>query len=198
MKLNEMSSQTIVTKLEQTSQFTWLNSTNAQMLDYEFYLNHSGEKETAPIIDILLSKGKTEDEVLTIIANICVSKYGKKWNRIYETLHTENYSIFKDYDITINRKGDENTSISSEGNANTGIYGFNSEQAVPSGTSDSSSSINKNKAQNTTSSEETRNGKIGSATYQEMARREVDLRLDYNFMEIFLRDISNEMCLSIY
>ncbi len=198
MKLNEMTNQTIMTALEKTNQFNWLNSTNATYLDYEFYLNHSGEKETSPIIDILLAKGKTEDEVLTIIANICVSKYGKKWNRLYETLHTENYSIFKDYDVKITRKGDENASVSSEGNANSGIYGFNSEQAVPSGTSDTSSTLTKNKAQNTTSSEETRSGKIGNLTYQEMAKKEISLRLDINFLEIVLNDVSSEMCISIY
>lgn len=193
-----MTSQTIVTKLQKTNQFSWLNTTNASLLDYEFYYNHSGEKETAPIIDILLSKGKTEDEVLTIVANICVTKYGAKWNRLYETLYTENYSMFEDYSLTISKKGDENASVTTETNNNVGVYGFNSEQAVPSGTSSSNASANKNKAQNTTSSEETRKGKIGTGTYQDMAKKELALRLDYNFMEIFLSDISKEMCLSIY
>ncbi len=214
MKLNEMTSQTIVEKIQASNKFEWLTTTNAPTLDLEFYYSHSGEKETAPIIDILLAKGKTEDEVLEIIAKICVSKYETKWNRIYDTLVKKEYDAFEDYSknatIESNTNQDTKTTINEDSNATTkeekSIYGFNSEVAVPTDSSNTESTslsnkatnVLEDKAKNTGHSEEVTTGKLGKTSYQELARKEVELRLLYNLIDIFFRDVSNEMCLSIY
>lgn len=193
-----MTSQTIVSKLQATNKFNWLTTTNAPILDYEFYLNHSGEKETAPIIEILLNKGKTEDEVLDIICNILVSKYSAKWNRIYDTLLDTKYDTFSDYkkNSTSDTSVNQNTSTSAD--SSTSTYGFNSTEAVPKDKASSESNVTQNKTQNTGSAKEEVIGKLGGTSYQELARKEVELRLEHNLIDIVFKDISNEMCLSIY
>ncbi len=198
MKLNEMTSQTIMSKLQATNKFVWLNSSNAPFLDYEFYLNHSGDKETTPIINILLAKGKTEDEVLTIIANICVTKYASKWNRIYETLLDTKYNTFEDFKKTSETNTNVNQNTSTSASASSGIYGFNSEDSVPKDTTSSESNVVQNKAQNTGNSTTTQSGKQGTTSFQDLARKEIDLRLEHNLIDIVFKDISNEMCTSIY
>ncbi len=214
MKLNEMSNQTIMSKLQATNKFEWLTTSNAPTLDYEFYLNHSGEKETTPIIDILLAKGKTEDEVLDIITKICISKYESKWNRIYDTLVKSEYKVYEDYSknttIETNRNHDSTSTINEDSNASRkdekGIYGFNSSEVVPTDTSNTESTYLSNKTNNvledktnnTGHSEEVTSGKLGTTSYQDLAKKEVELRLLYNLIDIVFRDISNEMCLSIY
>ena len=198
MLLNEMTNQTIITKLQATNKFVWLTTTNAPYLDYEFYLNYSGEKETAPIIDILLNKGKTEDEVLDIICNILVTKYSAKWNRIYQTLLDTKYDPFDDYkkERETNSNVNQNTQTSTDSSSST--YGFNSTEAVPKDKSSSESNVVQNKAQNTGNATESISGKIGGTSYQDLARKEVEIRLEHNLLDIVFKDISSEMCLSIY
>ena len=198
MLLNEMTNQTIITKLQATNKFVWLTTTNALYLDYEFYLNYSGEKETAPIIDILLNKGKTEDEVLDIICNILVTKYSAKWNRIYQTLLDTKYDPFDDYkkERETNSNVNQNTQTSTDSSSST--YGFNSTEAVPKDKASSESNVVQNKAQNTGNATESISGKIGGTSYQDLARKEVEIRLEHNLLDIVFKDISNEMCLSIY
>ena len=198
MKLNEMTSQSIMSKLQATNKFVWLTTTNALYLDYEFYLNYSGEKETAPIIDILLNKGKTEDEVLDIICNILVTKYSAKWNRIYQTLLDTKYDPFDDYkkERETNSNVNQNTQTSTDSSSST--YGFNSTEAVPKDKASSESNVVQNKAQNTGNATESISGKIGGTSYQDLARKEVEIRLEHNLLDIVFKDISNEMCLSIY
>lgn len=198
MKLNEMTSQSIMSKLQATNKFVWLTTTNAPYLDYEFFLNYSGEKETAPIIDILLNKGKTEDEVLDIICNILVTKYSAKWNRIYQTLLDTKYDPFDDYkkERETNSNVNQNTQTSTDSSSST--YGFNSTEAVPKDKASSESNVVQNKAQNTGNATESISGKIGGTSYQDLARKEVEIRLEHNLLDIVFKDISNEMCLSIY
>ncbi len=213
MKLKEMTSKTIVEKIQEKNRLSWLTARIAPTLDIEFYYNHSGEKEVAPIVEGLLNSGKTEDEVLSIIADVCIIKYLDKWNKIYFTL-TEDYDIFKDYykesQIDSNTNQDTQVTINEDSNTTSkeekSIYAFNSEESVPTDTSNSeSNTLNnkttntlKNKANNTGSSREITSGKLGNTSYQELAKKEVDFRLLHNFIEIFLKDISSEMCLSIY
>lgn len=198
MKLNEMKSQTIVSKLQATNKFEWLTTSNAPILDYEFYLNHSGEKETAPIIDILLAKGKSEDEVLDVICNILVTKYSDKWNRIYDTLLDNKYDPFEDYKKTTNSSSAINQNTKTSGTTESGTYGFNSEEPLPKDTTSSESNVIQNKSENTGESTSEENGKLGNTSYQDLAKKEVEIRLEHNLLDIVFKDISNEMCLSIY
>ena len=198
MRLNEMSNKTIVTILYKTNKFSWLNESNSQILDYEFYYNHSGEKIVTPIIDSLLEDGKTEEEVLTILANIMIVKYADKWNRLYDTFLNTKYDVFNDYKKTSEKNANVNQNVVNSSSGENGIYGFNSDTAVGRDTSSSKSTTTQDKSSNTANSTEEINGKIGSNSYQDLARKEIDLRMMYNFIDIFFHDISSELCLSIY
>lgn len=198
MKLNEMTSQSIMSQLQATNKFEWLTSTNAPILDYEFYYNHSGEKETAPIIDILLAKGKSENEILEIIANILVTKYSAKWNRIYDTLLDDKYDPFSDYKKSTSSSTNVNQDTTTKASAESGVYGFNSDTPVPKDTTSSTSNVVQNKALNTGESKVEESGKMSNTSYSDLAKKEVNLRLEHNLLEIVFKDISNEMCLSIY
>lgn len=197
MKLNEMTNQTIVSKLQATNKFKWLDTTNAPVLDLEFYLNHSGEKEVSPIIEKLLENGKTEDEVLDTITTILVVKYANKWNRIYDTLIND-YDVFSDYKKIkeLNTNINQDTKTSSE--TNSSIYGFNSEEPIPRDKASGSSDVVQDKTTNTANQKEDISGKLGSTSYQDLVKKEVNLRLEHNLYNIVLNDISSEMCLSIY
>lgn len=237
MRLNEMKKKTIVETIQKKNRLAWLNSDNAPLLDIEFYYNHSGMKYVAPIIEGLLNAEKSEDEILSIVADVCLIKYEEKWNRLYETI-TNDYDTFNDYyketSIESAKNKDSkttlNTNINSSSNTNTSgeqnssnkndnsIYAFNSESSIPTDSSKSESKVNasqsninesnsstdtatntlEDKSGNTENKQEITKGKIGSTSYAELARKEVDFRLLHNFIEIFLNDISSEMCLSIY
>ena len=213
MTLNEMTTKTIVEKIQEKNRLSWLNARISPTLDIEFYYNHSGNKKVAPIIEGLLNAGKTEDEVLSIIADVCLIKYEDKWNKLYFAL-TNDYDVFSDYyketQLDSNTNQDTQTTIkedtSTSAKEQRGIYAFNSEESVPTDNSqsDTTSVSNKatnvveNRANNTGSSKEITSGKLGNTSYQELAKKEVDFRLLHNFIEIFLNDISHEMCLSIY
>lgn len=192
-----MNNQTIVSKLQATNKFSWLDTTNAPVLDLEFYLNHSGDKEVSPIIDKLLEQDKTEDEVLDIITNILVVKFSNKWNRIYETLSTE-YDVFSDYKKTkeVNTSVNQDTKTSSE--TTSSIYGFNSESAIPKDTASGNSDVIQDSTENTANQKEDISGKIGGTSYQDLANKEVNLRLEHNLYNIVFNDISSVMCLSVY
>lgn len=213
MKLNEMTTKAIVQMIQVKNKLSWLTTSTSAMLDYEFYYNHSGEKELAPIVTKLLDSGKKEEEVLSIIADICLIKYEDKWNRLYDTINAD-YDVFSDYrketQLDTNTNQDTQTTIKEDTTTSAkeqkGIYAFNSEESVPTDNSqsDTTSVSNKatnvleNKANNTGSSKEITTGKLGNTSYQELAKKEVDFRLLHNFIEVFLSDISHEMCLSIY
>ena len=213
MKLNEMTNKTIVQTIQKKNRLSWLTETNSAMLDIELYYNRSGEKIVAPIIDGLLNSGKTEEETISILADICLIKYEDKWNRLYNTINAD-YNIFSDYrketQLDTNTNQDTQTTIkedtSTTAKEEKGMYAFNSSESIPTDNSQSETSsisnkatnVLENKANNTGSSTELTTGKLGNTSYQELAKKEVDFRLLHNFIEIFLSDISNELCLSIY
>ena len=213
MKLNEMTNKTIVQTIQKKNRLSWLTETNSAMLDIELYYNRSGEKIVAPIIDGLLNSGKTEEEIISILADICLIKYEDKWNRLYNTINTD-YDVFSDYrketQLDTNTNQDTQTTIkedtSTTAKEEKGMYAFNSSESIPTDNSQSETSsisnkatnVLENKANNTGSSTELTTGKLGNTSYQELAKKEVDFRLLHNFIEIFLSDISNELCLSIY
>lgn len=213
MKLNEMTNKTIVQTIQKKNRLSWLTETNSAMLDIELYYNRSGEKIVAPIIDGLLNSGKTEEETISILADICLIKYEDKWNRLYNTINAD-YDVFSDYrketQLDTNTNQDTQTTIkedtSTTAKEEKGMYAFNSSESIPTDNSQSETSsisnkatnVLENKANNTGSSTELTTGKLGNTSYQELAKKEVDFRLLHNFIEIFLNDISNELCLSIY
>ena len=171
--------------------FTWLDSTKALNLDYEYYYNHSGEKYLAPIT--LKFYYDNEPTYLSKLASIITNKFKDKWDKIYEAFIHSDYNPIENYSM------EENENVGSEivndTDANQNVFGFNtdSENGVPqtinSAKTTTSGDYEKNKRKLT------RSGNIGVTTSQQMIQSEIDLR-QYNLYDQMMEDVDSVMCLS--
>ena len=163
--------------------FTWLGEDESEMIDLEYYFNHSNEKWISPLFEKLY--GMSPSTTLTALANIIINKFGDKWNRLYDAFITTTYNPIENYSMT--EEGNANSDI----DTHQSIYGFNSETPVPTGDSNTSGS----KLTNTT--ELTRSGNIGVTTSQQMLESELKLR-QWNFIDQIMEDVDSILCLKIY
>lgn len=142
----------------------WANE-NGQTLDQMYFGNHSGDKETSPLLDKFIEKNVgnatpevlTEDQITTL-ANILYTRYGIQWDKLYKVLSAEynpieNYSMVEEETPDITRTEtpditrDKTTSAKSDvtvttnsGTAND-VYGFNSYSPVPQEESNGNSTV---------------------------------------------------------
>lgn len=129
---------------------------DASTLDFDYFGNRSGQKETSCAIDSLLEtqeQGSLTDEAKNTLAKIIYFKYGRNWNKLYDTMIVEynpldTYSVKKsetgsdinkeERDLTAGstvsneRSYSDNSSNSSVSNADNNVYGFNSNLPSPS------------------------------------------------------------------
>ena len=87
------------------NELPWAN-VNGQTLDQMYFGNHSGDKETSPLLDKFIEQngGNTTPEVLTedqvtTIANILYTRYGVQWGKLYKVLSAE-YNPIENYSMT--------------------------------------------------------------------------------------------------
>lgn len=92
----------------------WANE-NGQTLDQMYFGNHSGDKETSPLLDKFIEQngGNATPEVLTeeqitTLANILYTRYGVQWDKLYKVLSAEynpieNYSMVEEETPNITR-----------------------------------------------------------------------------------------------
>lgn len=83
----------------------WANE-HGQTLDQMYFGNHSGDKETSPLLDKFIeqNRGNANPEVLTeeqitTIANILYTRYGVQWDKLYKVLSAE-YNPIENYSMT--------------------------------------------------------------------------------------------------
>lgn len=136
----------------------WAND-NGQTLDQMYFGNHSGNKETSPLLDKFIEQngGNAIPEVLTenqmtTLANILYTRYGVKWDKLYKVLSAEynpieNYSMTEEEtpDITRTETPDitrgkttsakSDFTVTTNSGTATDVYGFNSNSPVPQGES---------------------------------------------------------------
>ena len=193
-------------------------------MDFDYLTNHSGTKSISnSVMMYLLKYGADVDDqpikVLTdkgvkALADLIWMRYGDAWTKIYSALveqykPLENYSMIEettpdlvdefgvsdDYVKTHNR--DVNSKIKTE----SGVYGFNSSDAVPSASAESSG----NSADNVEHETETQTGKriethtgkstltragnIGVTTSQQMLQAEIDVRIKNHMDDIIYNDV---------
>lgn len=141
--------------------FPWLN----QSLDLNYYGNHSGEKETSPIIDkfIEMNAENADPDVLTAdqitnLARIIYSQYNEKWTKQYAVLLAqynpiENYSMTEEEKPNITRTETPNIehnrtttaksdySVTTTTDTNSDVYGFNSNSPVPQAETNGGSTV---------------------------------------------------------
>ena len=92
----------------------WANE-HGQTLDQMYFGNHSGDKETSPLLDKFIEQngGNATPEVLTeeqitTLANILYTRYGVQWDKLYNVLSAEynpieNYSMVEEETPDITR-----------------------------------------------------------------------------------------------
>lgn len=147
------------------NEFEWLNAKN--VLDVEYFGNHSGNKPVAVLIERFIEENienkldkpftLTEDQRATL-ADIIYNRYKVKWQKLYAVLSLEynpieNYSMVEEETPNISRKhtvsddyatSDEKKTktdytVESENENDVDSYGFNSETPVPTGDSSGTS-----------------------------------------------------------
>lgn len=196
------------------TKFTWLTSDNAETLDMEYYLNHSGDKFISPLTDALYEQDETT--YLSKLAKLIVLKYEDKWNKLYKAFFEdeynpiENYSMVEEENQNISIIDEENvkTDITNETEGNQSVYGFNTtnEDGVPDSKNGASSTTkgefddNHRKLTHSGDFDDnhrklTRSGNIGVTTSQQMLQSEIDLR-QWEFYEMIMNDIDEVMCLA--
>ena len=81
-------------------------SEHGQTLDQMYFGNHSGDKETSPLLDKFIEQngGNATPEVLTeeqiiTLANILYTRYGVQWDKLYKVLSAE-YNPIENYSMT--------------------------------------------------------------------------------------------------
>ena len=87
------------------TELPWANE-NGQTLDQMYFGNHSGDKETSPLLDKFIEqnggnatpKVLTEEQITTL-ANILYTRYGVQWDKLYKVLSAE-YNPIENYSMT--------------------------------------------------------------------------------------------------
>ena len=175
-----------------SSTFTWLSSTDAETLDMEYYLNHSGDNYISPITYKLYVNDDTT--YLTKLASIIKLKFADKWNKLYKAFFVDEYNPIENYSMVEDEN--VNTDIENKSNGSNNVFAFNteSENGVPEGknaiTSTTKGKFDDNHRQLT------RSGNIGVTTSQQMLQSEIDLR-QWDFYNMMMDDIDSIMCLDV-
>lgn len=85
---------------------------DSDILDIEYFGNHSGGKFCSPLVKMGLVDGVVPAEVRTVIAKIIISKYFTNWSRLWETNVLE-YDPTTNYDMHETRNLAKSTAESS-------------------------------------------------------------------------------------
>lgn len=212
-------SKSIFNAIKDTSSqpFEWLTQANADILDIEYYMNHSGEKKISPMFEKLLSL--TGVNAMQQLAKVIINKFEDKWNKLYKAFIESEYEPLENYsmeevetpNITKDSTTNQSTKVetSTENDTTEGErYGFNSATPVPTGkatrngtvTVEGASDDNESHTVDTETGTRTltRHGNIGVTTSQQMLTSEVTLRTNYNFVEMLYKDVDSVLTLLVY
>ena len=186
--------------------FNWLDEEKADIYDF-LYFHNSYSK----IISFLYEEVVNNASLMSVLISSIIERYKDKWNRLYNTLITEQYNPLENYSMEESEKSKvanvdsvkSNSSDSGTANSTNDNYGFNSITAQPatkSTTTTSATSTNNVDGTKTTDSDKTltRKGNIGVTTSQQMLESEVILRNKYLFQDIIFKDLDDILMLDIY
>lgn len=176
------------------STLAWLDATIVDYLDKEYYLGHSGQKYTSRLYDYLR---KAEDDgdiasALEQMALILLTRFKGNWNKIYEA-YTATYNPINNYDMSETET--VASKVTTTVGTDTSTYGFNSDDAVPTGKAENKSTTEGSANDNIRSL--TRSGNIGVTTSAQMVDQEIKLR-NFQFYQQVMNDIDSVMCLGTY
>lgn len=187
-------------------------SINAE-LDFDYLFNRSGKKITSPLVDFFIDTetGKIDSTSLVMLANIIVTKYGKKWDKLYATYDFE-YDPISNYDMEEKMTNDQTThqfghTLTRTDNLNETIEntkaGFNSIQYTPdtqteTGNTGTQTHVDSGSNTDTRNYTLTRKGNIGVTTSQQMIESERKLWL-WDFIDsVVYPDIDRVLTIQTY
>lgn len=208
--------------------------------DLDYFGNVSGNKICSPLVDTMLTDGVIPSADAALLAGIINSLFGLKWSKLWATANLtynpiENYNMVEvmTNDQTVKGYGHTHTRTDNLSHAKTGtetqtpntttsennsIYGFNSDEAVPSDDKSVRNTGTNTLAYNTTDADtgtqtnneggqdtETRNyrltrdGNIGVTTSQQMIESERELWRVWDFMRgVVYPDIDRVLTIATY
>ena len=202
----EESKRRIFYNIYQSNVFTWLDEEKADIYDF-LYFHNSYSK----IISFLYEEVVNNASLMSVLISSIIERYKDKWNRLYDSLITQQYNPIENYSMEESEKlklsnvdsVKSNSSDSGTANSTNDNYGFNSITAQPatkSTATTSATSTNNVDGTKTTDSDKTltRKGNIGVTTSQQMLESEVILRNKYLFQDIIFKDLDDILMLDIY
>ena len=180
-------------------------------LDIEYFGNHSGLKESSPLVE-KMTDWPNDEQLSSVeigrLQQIIINKFSVSWRKIWDALIVD-YNPIENYNMTekttpgviTTRK--ENTDINVVNSANGNVYGFNSSSAVPASTSGGNSHTTGDKAKNYSEESKTgfdkleRTGNIGTTTSQMMVESELNLR-KHHFFDIVFADVDTILAINYW
>lgn len=216
------------------------DSSASLYFDVDYFGNVSGNKICSPLVDTMLTDGVIPSADAALLAGIINSLFGLKWSKLWATANLvynpiENYNMVEvmTNDQTVKGYGRTHTRTDNLSHAKTGtetqtpntitsennsVYGFNSDEAVPSDDKSVSNTGTNTLTYNTTDADtgtqtnneggqdtETRNyrltrdGNIGVTTSQQMIESERELWRVWDFMRgVVYPDIDRVLTIATY
>ncbi len=185
MKMNEIEFSFFTWLLENYSP-TFLDSSTASIYDDDYYYSIAYSMTLSEAYINLIDKVGLEDaneKMYSLLSN----RYLKKWENEYSLL-TQKYDALISYSET--EKENVGTKVSTSVENDFDVYGFNSESAVNSSDSKTTTNVASNKVDN--ERESTKEGT--SEAKSKLLEKELLLRERWQFFHLIYSDISTLLC----
>lgn len=173
----------------------WITNDNYSLLDLEYYLQHSGDKNISILYSRLLElESGSFDTALTKLSKMIVTKYADNWDKMYDAVYAEynpieNYNGVEDYT--------DKTNINLTNNSKQKNYGINS--GLGKDTASNESNTQASEDDNYTTHHMEKHGNLGMTTSQQMIESELVLReFKKNFYNLIYNDIDSILASSLY
>lgn len=156
----------------------------ASRLDDDYYYSIAYSYTLSSMYENLI-KDRGEDDGVKRVYEIILNRFKSKWEREYSALISE-YDPTQNFSIT--EKENVGTNVTTEVATDNDVYGFNSETAVNSSDTKTTSATHSDKIEN--ERELTRKGNDGKS-FQESIDSEIYLRERWNLFQLIYKDISS-------
>lgn len=191
----------------------WDNDTSVDKiaLDIEYFGNHSGLKESSPLVE-KMTDWPNDNQLSAVeigrLHQIILNKYAVSWAKLWDAIKAvydplENYNMTEKTTPGVTTTRKENTDINVVNNANGNVYGFNSASAVPASVSGGTSHTTGDKAKNYSEESKSgfdqleRSGNIGVTTSQQMLEQEINIR-KHQFFDIVFADVDRILTINYW
>lgn len=202
--------------LSYQSDMPWLTSEVATDLDFNYFGGNSGDKIPSPLVDRLLSDGTLSQSNIAYLVRLTHNRFHRQWNRLWNVYSVE-YNPINNYDMTEEEtpnltrtrtiSNESDFTVTTDTDAQTNIYAFNSSSETPQGTADGNSTVNTKGSKDDNYTEDvtsdtgtrtlTRSGNIGVTTSQQMIQSEIEL-WKWDFYKQIFADLDKILTIPIY